>query len=372
MATDKRHAAGEPAAKVQKVRKGASDLNDALKSSNSRAQSNPNMSAGAPVPPAPVALLVDLDNVWFGLRGAGIAEATPSALASTLVAVAAQSGPVVIAKAYVSDPRRVPGLLENFKSEGFAIVSVSGTQGGYIDLQIALDCQDLLYTRPDIFTYVLASGDNGFVRLAQSVSARGKSFVVAAPRASSGSLLINHAKTFWPLDELLSKPGRIPPIQPERRPLPPVETAVQHHPRRPALRVFLCHSKFNKKQVRLLYDKLRSELGVQPWLDEKDLVAGQDWELEITRAVKKSHCVIVCLSEAAVGTEGYIHKEITFALDVADRQPEGTIFLIPVRFDECEVPDRLRRYHWVDLFKPTGYGNLTRALSVRANSLEKQ
>jgi hypothetical protein len=76
----------------------------------------------------------------------------------------------------------------------------------------------------------------------------------------------------------------------------------------------------------LLDERLRNELGVQPWFDEKDLVAGQDWELEITRAVKKSHCVIVCLSEAAVGAEGYIHKEITFALDVADRQPKAQYF----------------------------------------------
>lgn len=71
-----------------------------------------------------------------------------------------------------------------------------------------------------------------------------------------------------------------------------------------------------------------------------------------------------------MGRAGFMHKEIRFALDVADIQPEGTIFLIQVKFDECEVPERIRRYHWVDLFTPEGYANLMLALQTRANALE--
>ena len=57
------------------------------------------------------------------------------------------------------------------------------------------------------------------------------------------------------------------------------------------------------------------------------------------------------------------------SLDVADEQPEGTIFIIPVRLDECDVPDRLRRWHWVRLFDANGFGKLMTALEQRASEL---
>jgi hypothetical protein len=65
-------------------------------------------------------------------------------------------------------------------------------------------------------------------------------------------------------------------------------------------------------------------------------------------------------------SEAKVLKEITIALDVADEQPEDTIFLIPVRLEECSVPDRLSRWQWVNLFEARGYERLRRALQVRA------
>ncbi len=42
------------------------------------------------------------------------------------------------------------------------------------------------------------------------------------------------------------------------------------------LRVFLYHSSNDKPAVRELYQKLRAELWIQPWLDEEELYPGQD------------------------------------------------------------------------------------------------
>ena len=41
------------------------------------------------------------------------------------------------------------------------------------------------------------------------------------------------------------------------------------------LRVFLCHSSNDKPAVRELYQKLRAEAWIQPWLDEEELYPGQ-------------------------------------------------------------------------------------------------
>ncbi|HSU34673.1 MAG TPA: TIR domain-containing protein, partial [Propionibacteriaceae bacterium] len=59
---------------------------------------------------------------------------------------------------------------------------------------------------------------------------------------------------------------------------------------------------------------------------------------------------------------GYVQKELLSALDVAAEQPEGGAYLIPVRLEECEMPDRLRRWHWVNLFEDGGYERLLRGL----------
>lgn len=136
------------------------------------------------------------------------------------------------------------------------------------------------------------------------------------------------------------------------------------------LRVFLCHSSSDKPAVRNLYHRLCRN-GIDPWLDEENLLPGQDWQQEIPKAVRNSDVVVVCLSQGAINKAGYLQKEIRYALDVADEQPEGTIFLIPLKLEECDVPDRLNRWQWVNFFDERGYDRLMLALSARAANLEQ-
>jgi hypothetical protein len=128
-----------------------------------------------------------------------------------------------------------------------------------------------------------------------------------------------------------------------------------------AERVFLCHSSGDKPQVRDLYRRLGQD-GLQPWLDEEDILPGRDWQIEIRRAIRESRYVLVCLSTSSITKSGFVQKEIKEALDVADEQPEGSIFLIPVRLESCEVPARLGSRMWVDLFAAGGYERLLRSL----------
>jgi TIR domain-containing protein len=134
------------------------------------------------------------------------------------------------------------------------------------------------------------------------------------------------------------------------------------------LRAFLCHSSDDKPAVRDLYRRLRAE-GVEPWLDEEELLAGQDWDLEITKAVRTTDVVIVCLSRGSVNKVGYVQKELRRILDVAEEQPEGKIFVIPLKLEECEPPERLRRLQAVNLFEERGFERLMRALRARANEI---
>ena len=116
------------------------------------------------------------------------------------------------------------------------------------------------------------------------------------------------------------------------------------------LRVFLCHASQDKPLVRELYRRLLGEDWIEPWLDEEKLLPGQDWDLEIEKAVEASDAVIVCVSSRSMTKEGYIQKELRKVLDIALEKPEETIFIIPLRLDDCELPRRLRTWHYVDYF----------------------
>lgn len=123
--------------------------------------------------------------------------------------------------------------------------------------------------------------------------------------------------------------------------------------------------------VRDLYRRLCREAWIDPWLDEEKLLPGQDWDLEIEKAVESSGAVIVCLSSRSVTKEGYIQKELRKVLDIALEKPEETLFIIPLRLDDCELPRRLRSWHYVDYFpadrQDWAFLRMLEALKVRYN-----
>lgn len=85
--------------------------------------------------------------------------------------------------------------------------------------------------------------------------------------------------------------------------------------------------------------------------------------------MRNSDVVLVCLSSHAVQKSGYVQKEIVQALDVAEEKPESTIYIIPVLLEPCSVPDRIKKWHWVDLSSSSGYEKLLRSLKQRAEQL---
>jgi hypothetical protein len=127
------------------------------------------------------------------------------------------------------------------------------------------------------------------------------------------------------------------------------------------MRVFLCHSSDDKPSVRDLYKRLRAD-GFAPWLDEESLAPGQEWKEAIADAVRAADVVLVCLSKSSIAKTGFVQKEIAFALDHAAEKPEGSIYVIPARLEECDVPKRLGRWQWIDLFAIKGYQKLVQAL----------
>jgi TIR domain/Trypsin-like peptidase domain len=132
-----------------------------------------------------------------------------------------------------------------------------------------------------------------------------------------------------------------------------------------ALKVFLCHSSYDKPPVRQLHQRLQSD-GFRAWFDEKDLLPGQDWDLEIRKAINESDIVVVCLSQNAVTKRDHMNKQLNYALEIAQEQPADAIFIIPAKLEECIIPDNLKKWQPVNFFDAEGYSRLVKVLKARA------
>jgi hypothetical protein len=126
-------------------------------------------------------------------------------------------------------------------------------------------------------------------------------------------------------------------------------------------RIFLCHANEDKPQVRQVYQRLKAE-GFQPWLDEEDLLPGQLWNQEIRRALKNSDFILIFFSQNSVLKRGYVQREMKLALEVWEEMPEGQIHTIPVRLDDCTIPEQFQGFQRVDLFRAGGFERIIRAI----------
>ena len=124
-------------------------------------------------------------------------------------------------------------------------------------------------------------------------------------------------------------------------------------------RVFLSYCRDNDVAVRQLYDELTAA-GHAVWRDQESLLPGMDWKHEIRRALRRAYAVVICSSqEVAARHQSGIYPEALLAVEEYRLLPPGSIYLIPVRLSECEIPPieltptrTLQDLHYEDLFPP--------------------
>ena len=139
-----------------------------------------------------------------------------------------------------------------------------------------------------------------------------------------------------------------------------------------SLKVFLSYASQDQPAVREIYDALKSEDWINPWLDQEKILPGQNWRIVIETAVDEADVVIICLSRQSVTKEGYVQREIKYAYEIALEKPDETIFRIPLRLDDCDIPRELHFLHRVDYFgadKNNAHSDLLEALKARYDQI---
>jgi hypothetical protein len=129
------------------------------------------------------------------------------------------------------------------------------------------------------------------------------------------------------------------------------------------LEIFICYAREDEEQIKGIYRRL-ADSGFKPWMDTEDLLPGESWEHGIERAIQRADIFIACISSNSTKKRGFVQKEITRALEVLRGKLDGDIYIIPVRLDDCEVPESLKQLTWVDLFQETGWVRLDKSLKA--------
>ncbi len=135
---------------------------------------------------------------------------------------------------------------------------------------------------------------------------------------------------------------------------------------RKTAKIFLCYAKEDQPQVETLYQKLR-DAGFAPWMDKVDLVGGEEWRPAIQKAIREAHFFVACVSKYWIPTnpqdrKRFFRREIQTALDVLPELAQGDIYVIPIRLEECEVPDNLSLFQWIDYFQNDGWDRLLKSI----------
>ncbi len=138
----------------------------------------------------------------------------------------------------------------------------------------------------------------------------------------------------------------------------------------PTGHAFLSYVHENSVQVDGLHAQLQTAK-VDVWRDRDKLWGGDDWKRQIRVAIEQDALAfIACFSQLAVSKYKTVQREeLLFAIEEGKKLAPGARWIIPVRFDECEVPDydlgggrTLRALHRVDLFGSDHATNLDRLI----------
>ena len=109
---------------------------------------------------------------------------------------------------------------------------------------------------------------------------------------------------------------------------------------RAAGHAFISYGRADSHQVDLLQRALQAS-GVPVWRDTADLLPGEDWHMKIRNAITDNALVfIACFSRSSLSCDiSYQNEELTLAIDQLRLRRPDEPWLIPVRLDECDIPD---------------------------------
>jgi uncharacterized protein (TIGR00288 family) len=157
------------------------------------------------------ALLIDFDNVTLGIRS-DLTKELRTLLNSDII-----KGKVAVQRAY-ADWRRYPQYIVPLSESSIDLIfapAFGTNKKNATDIRLAVDAIELVFTRPEIGTFILLSGDSDFSSMVIKLKEYGKYVIGVGIRESASDLLIQNCDEYYSYSDLagLTKEEDVPSIQ---------------------------------------------------------------------------------------------------------------------------------------------------------------
>src|SRR5687768_15514855 len=144
------------------------------------------------------ALLIDFDNVTMGIRS-DLGKELRNLLSSDII-----KGKVAVQRAY-ADWRRYPQYIVPLSEASIDLIfapAYGSSKKNATDIRLAIDALELVFTRPEIGTFILLSGDSDFSSLVIKLKEYGKYVIGVGIRESSSDLLVMNCDEYYSYNAL--------------------------------------------------------------------------------------------------------------------------------------------------------------------------
>jgi len=144
------------------------------------------------------ALLIDFDNVTMGIRS-DLGHELRNLLSSDII-----KGKVAVQRAY-ADWRRYPQYIVPLTEASIDLIyapAYGSSKKNATDIRLAIDALELVFTRSEIGTFILLSGDSDFSSLVIKLKEYGKYVIGVGIRESSSDLLVMNCDEYYSYNAL--------------------------------------------------------------------------------------------------------------------------------------------------------------------------
>ena len=159
----------------------------------------PHQSTSSGSGPSPnAALLIDFDNVTMAMRS-NLGQELRNFLNSDIV-----RGKVSVQRAY-ADWRRYPQYIVPLSEASIDLIfapAYGSSKKNATDIRLAIDALEIVFTRPEIGTYILLSGDSDFSSLVLKLKEYGKYVIGVGLQESSSDLLVQNCDEYYSYNSL--------------------------------------------------------------------------------------------------------------------------------------------------------------------------
>ncbi len=144
------------------------------------------------------ALLIDFDNVTLGIQS-DLTKELRTLLNSDII-----KGKVAVQRAY-ADWRRYPQYIAPLSASSIDLIfapAFGSTKKNATDIRLAIDAIELVFTRPEIGTFIIMSGDSDFSTMVIKLKEYGKYVIGVGIRESASDLLIQNCDEYFSYNDL--------------------------------------------------------------------------------------------------------------------------------------------------------------------------